>query len=61
MCCKFSFSVTEIDKKKMNTTFKSYLENLFVESIYLARMVQTNIEAERRILTKHKLYANGIF
>lgn len=39
--------------------FLSFIEYVYIEIVYVTEMRETNIEAERKILKKHKKYAKG--
>lgn len=61
ICKKFYTLAGEKDISERRHQFVLLVKLIFVESFYLARMFQINMEAEYRLLEKHKLYATGLY
>ena len=49
----------EMEERKLGL-YLTYIEYAYIEICYLAEMREANLEAERKILKKHKKYAKGM-
>lgn len=58
--CVIYASIVELEDKRMRRVLITFIEYTYIEAAYLKKMEEANMQAERKILKKHKKYAQKI-